>query len=156
MPSPLKFRKKRRLYLLVASLLSVASITALTLTVLEETLVFFYAPSDLVGTTKKANPSAGQVIRLGGLVAENSLRRAEGSHKVEFIVTDQKENITVTYTGILPDLFREGQGVVAQGIYHQDGGFQAHSVLAKHDENYMPREVSDALKKTGRWQQIEQ
>lgn len=147
MSSTAKLRKKRRLYLVLAGLLVLGTVTSLTLTALDETLVFFYSPSDLKAKSLKP----GQVIRLGGLVAEGSLERHDAKMQVQFVVTDMAEDVTVTYAGILPDLFREGQGVVAQGSF-QGQMFHAQSVLAKHDENYMPKEVTEALKKTGHWQ----
>ena len=109
---------------------------------------FFYTPSDIV-TDGKAHP--GQRIRLGGLDVKISVKR-NGQH-VSFVVTDTDKTLAVSYTGILPDLFREGQGVVAEGKLDTAGVFVADTVLAKHDENYMPKEVADALKKEGCWQE---
>jgi cytochrome c-type biogenesis protein CcmE len=111
--------------------------------------VFFYGPSDLAA--KAIGP--GRRIRIGGLVEMQSLRRADDGHGVDFRVTDGKADIAVIYDGVLPDLFREGQGVVAEGRLRGDGAFVATSVLAKHDEKYMPPEVADALEKAGRWQE---
>jgi cytochrome c-type biogenesis protein CcmE len=140
-------RKKRRLYIVLAGLIMLALAAGLTLFAMRDSLVFFYTPSDL--TEKEVNP--GQRIRLGGLVAEGSVE-SEGA-TVRFIVTDLTAEMPVTYTGILPDLFREGQGVVAEGSLLPDGTLEASSVLAKHDENYMPKEVADKLKDSGRWQE---
>jgi cytochrome c-type biogenesis protein CcmE len=141
-------RKRRRLLALAAALLALGSAAALALTALNDTLVFFYSPSELAG--KELPP--GRAFRLGGLVEEGSLATgADGT--VSFRVTDLKQAIPVSYKGVLPDLFREGQGVVAQGALAADGTFAATEVLAKHDETYMPPEVADALKKSGRWQE---
>jgi len=114
---------------------------------LEDSIVFFYSPSDVA--EKRIKP--GQRIRLGGLVEEGSVKRGEKT-TVQFTVTDTAKTISVMYTGVLPDLFREGQGVVTEGKLGSDGVFIADSVLAKHDENYMPPEVAEALKKQGVWQ----
>ena len=141
-------RKRRRLLALGAALLALGAAAALALTALNDTLVFFYSPSELAG--KELPP--GRAFRLGGLVEEGSLTTA-GDGTVSFRVTDLKGAIPVTYKGVLPDLFREGQGVVAQGALSADGSFAATEVLAKHDETYMPPEVADALKKSGRWQE---
>lgn len=119
----------------------------LTLFAMRDSLVFFYTPSELA--QKQVKP--GQRIRLGGLVAEGSVEK-DGT-TFHFLVTDLTADLPVTYTGILPDLFREGQGVVAEGHLLQDGTLEATSVLAKHDENYMPKEVADKLKESGRWQE---
>lgn len=138
--------KRRRLWLLVAALLCLGGATALTLAAFEESLAYFYSPSDL----KAAPPPAERAIRLGGLVAEDSVERLEGE-KVHFAVTDLVESVTVAYEGALPDLFREGQGVVVEGRLAPGGLFQAETVLAKHDENYLPKEAVDALKAAGEW-----
>ncbi len=121
----------------------------MVLAAFNDNLVFFYGPSDLAA---KAIPP-GRRIRIGGLVEQQSLRQQAGGHSVDFRVTDGKTDIVVSYDGVLPDLFREGQGVVAEGRLRGDGVFVATSVLAKHDEKYMPPEVADALKKAGRWQE---
>jgi cytochrome c-type biogenesis protein CcmE len=119
----------------------------LVLVALRDTIVFFHTPSEIAA--KGVGP--GQRIRLGGLVATGSLKRGTGS-TVEFAVTDNAKSIDVRYTGILPDLFREGQGVVAEGVLDPSGRFVADTVLAKHDETYMPPEVAKALKQQGVWQ----
>jgi len=124
------------------AVLSIAAI--LVLFALRDTVVFFHTPSDVA--EKKIE--AGQRFRLGGLVAEGSVKRGEGA-KVDFGVTDTLKTLPVTYQGILPDLFREGQGVVAEGKLTRDGVFIADSVLAKHDENYMPPEVAKSLEQRG-------
>ena len=142
-------RKRRRLYAVLAgmSLLGVAA--ALVATAFQDSLVFFFTPSQAAAK----NVPAGQRIRLGGLVEEGSVERERGTPLVRFRVTDNERAVVVTYAGSLPDLFREGQGVITQGSFKPDGTFNADEVLAKHDENYMPPEVADALKKTGRWQE---
>ena len=142
-------RKRRRLIALVVGLGLLGSATAMVLAAFNENLVFFYGPSELA---EKAIP-AGRRIRIGGLVEQQSLVRQADSHGIGFRVTDGKTVIGVVYDGVLPDLFREGQGVVAEGRLRGDGVFAASSVLAKHDEKYMPPEVADALKKAGRWQE---
>jgi cytochrome c-type biogenesis protein CcmE len=140
-------RKRRRLILLLACGLGLGSAAALTLSAFSDNLVFFVSPSDLA----KSNPGT-RSVRLGGLVAEGSLQRSsDGQPTARFKVTDGAANVDVTYKGILPDLFREGQGVVALGNMQPDGVFRASEVLAKHDESYMPKEVADALKRSGRW-----
>jgi len=123
----------------------VAAAAALTMTAFQKNLLFFFSPSDVMAGEAPENQS----FRLGGLVTAGSLKHLENELTVEFIVTDFAHSIPVRYTGILPDLFREGQGVVAQGQIDADGIFTADEVLAKHDENYMPPEVADALERTG-------
>ncbi len=142
-------RKRRRLLALVLGLGMLGAATAMVLAAFNDNLVFFYGPSDLIA--KGINP--GRRIRIGGLVEKQSLRREADGRSVGFRVTDGKTDILVVYDGALPDLFREGQGVVAEGRLRADGVFVATSVLAKHDEKYMPPEVADALKKAGRWQE---
>ncbi|WP_106751985.1 cytochrome c maturation protein CcmE [Pannonibacter carbonis] len=139
-------RKQRRLTLIGAAAVVLASAAGLILYALNDQIVFFQTPTDVVA---KQIPS-GQRIRLGGLVEEGSIERSEDA-KVSFRVTDTANTVPVTYVGILPDLFREGQGVVTEGIVGPDGIFRADSVLAKHDENYVPKEVADALKAQGVW-----
>lgn len=140
-------RKQQRLALVGGGLTLLAGAVLLVLIALNNTITYFYSPSDLAALeTKPQGP-----IRIGGLVESDSLERLEDG-KVRFSVTDGKERFMVEYTGLLPDLFREGQGVVAQGELGTDNVFVAKQVLAKHDENYMPPEVADALKKSGRWQ----
>jgi len=139
-------RKRRRLAIVLASMGALGLAAALVLMAFEDNLVFFYSPSELV---EKQVPE-GRRVRIGGLVEEQSVERRGDT--VAFRVTDTARATQVTYTGILPDLFREGQGVVVEGALQGDGTFRAASVLAKHDESYMPREVADALKKQGHWQ----
>jgi cytochrome c-type biogenesis protein CcmE len=119
---------------------------ALMLNALRDSIVFFNSPTDVV---EKHVPS-GTRIRLGGLVKDGSLERGDNM-SVRFEVTDGKNGIPVNYQGVLPDLFREGQGVVAEGALDASGSFRADSILAKHDEKYMPKEVADALKRSGHW-----
>jgi cytochrome c-type biogenesis protein CcmE len=139
-------RKQRRLTLIGTAAVVLASAAGLILYALNDQIVFFQTPTDVVA---KQIP-AGQRIRLGGLVEEGSVQRSDDA-KVSFKVTDTANTVAVTYVGILPDLFREGQGVVTEGIVGPDGIFRADSVLAKHDENYVPKEVADALKAQGVW-----
>jgi cytochrome c-type biogenesis protein CcmE len=140
-------RKKKRLAILCLGLLALGGATAMVLTAFRDNLVFFYSPSELV-----AKPAlASSRMRIGGLVETQSLTHEDGA-RVSFRVTDGKTDIAVSYEGILPDLFREGQGVVAEGRV-KDGVFVASTILAKHDEKYMPPEVAAALKKSGHWQE---
>lgn len=138
-------RKKRRLMLVGLGMLLLGTATALVLTAFQDNLVFFYSPSDV--QTKSVDQ--GRRFRLGGLVEEGSVQK-DGT-TVRFKVTDLNASLPVSYTGILPDLFREGQGVVAEGSLDANGTFKAVEVLAKHDENYMPPEVAESLKKSGKW-----
>ena len=140
-------RKQRRSVLIGVSLAVLGLAVGLVMFALEDSIVFFYSPSDVA--EKQIKP--GQRIRLGGLVEEGSVKRGEKT-TVQFTVTDTAKTISVMYTGVLPDLFREGQGVVTEGKLGSDGVFIADSVMAKHDENYMPPEVAEALKKQGVWQ----
>ena len=140
-------RKSRRLVLISSALATLGLAAGLVLFALRVNVVFFYGPTELV---QKA-PLPGTRLRIGGLVKEGSLVRAPGN-VVTFAVTDKTNDIKVAYTGLLPDLFREGQGVVAEGVLQAPGQFAADNVLAKHDETYMPRDVADALKKQGVWQ----
>ncbi len=142
---PLVKRKHRRLYFILLGGLAVATGIALMLTAFEDSIVFFYSPTEL--TQQSLSP--GQRIRIGGLVETGSV--IKDRDVVTFTVTDTAETLTVVYQGILPDLFREGQGIVAEGVLNAAGVFQAADVLAKHDENYMPPEVADALKAAGEW-----
>ena len=138
-------RKKRRLYFVLAGMTVLGIAAALVLMSFQDSLVFFRSPSDLV---EKPIP-AGRNFRLGGLVEEGSIDSQGVTHR--FRVTDLNETVPVTFDGLLPDLFREGQGVVAEGFLTEEGLFIATNVLAKHDENYMPPEVAEALKKSGQW-----
>ena len=139
-------RKQRRLVLIGSSLAVLALAVGLVLSALRDSIVFFNSPSDVV--EKRVAP--GTRIRLGGLVQPGSVVRGDGT-TVRFEVSDGNTAIPVAYKGILPDLFREGQGVVAEGTLESASLFRADTVLAKHDETYMPKEVADALKKQGHW-----
>jgi cytochrome c-type biogenesis protein CcmE len=143
-------RKQRRLILIGSSLGVLAIAAALVLSALRDSIVFFNSPTDIV----EKKPSAGTRMRVGGLVKPGSLQRGDNL-LIRFDVTDGNKDVSVRYQGIVPDLFREGQGVVAEGKLDGGGVFVADTVLAKHDEKYMPREVVDALKKTGHWQEGE-
>ena len=142
-------RKTLRLYLLVASLCLLGVGLGLTLYAFQNRIVFFFSPSDIAAS----RPASGQTIRLGGLVEAGSVAKSGDGATTNFRVTDLKNAVVVSYRGVLPDLFREGQGVVVEGQYGPDGNFTASEVLAKHDEKYMPPEVVDALKRSGRWQE---
>ncbi len=139
--------KRRRIYVLVAAAITLGGAAALVLNAFEDSLVFFLTPTDLKARAAPGN----RMIRIGGLVEEGSLRKSDGGLEVRFAITDLTNRVEVRYRGILPDLFREGQGVVAQGRVGADGVFAASEILAKHDETYMPKEVADALKKSGQW-----
>jgi cytochrome c-type biogenesis protein CcmE len=137
-------RKQRRGVLIGVSVGVLMVAVGLVLYALRDSIVFFHTPSDIA----EKHVAPGQRFRLGGLVAADSVKRGEGA-KVEFVVTDTLKNIPVTYEGVLPDLFREGQGVVAEGKLTPEGVFVADTVLAKHDETYMPPEVAKALEAKG-------
>ena len=139
-------RKQRRLALIGAAAIVLAIATALVLFALRDSIVFFNSPSDIIAKQIKS----GTRLRLGGLVAPGSMVR-DNQLVLLFEVTDGNRSIKLAYHGILPDLFREGQGVVAEGVLEPGGAFRADTVLAKHDETYMPKEVADALKKQGHW-----
>jgi cytochrome c-type biogenesis protein CcmE len=139
-------RKQRRLVLIGGSLAVLAVAAGLVLNAMRDSIVFFTTPTDVA--TKQIAP--GKRFRLGGLVEPGSLVRGDNL-VARFAVTDGNAKLAVSYQGILPDLFREGQGVVAEGSLDGSGGFKADTVLAKHDETYMPKEVADALKKQGHW-----
>ncbi|MDH7806216.1 MULTISPECIES: cytochrome c maturation protein CcmE [unclassified Rhizobium] len=141
-------RKQKRLAIIGGGMSFIVAAVLLVMFAFGQSIAYFYMPADLEKTP--VNP--GTRIRLGGLVAEGSVKRGEG-RTVSFTVTDGEANVPVSYTGILPDLFREGQGVVTEGVFDAaTHGFVADSVLAKHDENYMPKEVADRLKDRGLWQ----
>ena len=140
-------RKRRRLYFVITGLTMLGIAAALVLIALEDNIVFFHSPSEV----KAREILPGENFRIGGLVMEGSVSKAQNGLITNFEVTDLGESVTVKYKGILPDLFREGQGVVAEGVLQSDGIFFAREVLAKHDENYMPPEVAEALKKSGNW-----
>ena len=139
-------RKQKRLTVVLGGLAFLAAAAGLTFYALGQKASYFYMPVDL--TT--ANLQPGQRIRLGGLVEDGTVVRGNGA-TVTFAVTDKQKSVKVTYTGVLPDLFREGQGVITEGSFGPNGVFDADSVLAKHDERYMPKEVADGLKAKGVW-----
>lgn len=140
-------RKQKRLAMIGGIGVVLLGAVLLVTTALRDKIVFFYTPTEIVAEGK-AKP--GERVRIGGLVKEGSVVR--DGEKVSFVVTDTEKDLPVTYVGILPDLFREGQGVVSEGMVGGDGIFAADTVLAKHDENYIPKEVADALKDKGVWQ----
>ncbi len=137
--------KRKRLWLLVGSLAVLGVAATLVLTALNDNIVFFYSPTQVA--EKQLSPD--RRFRLGGLVEAGSVKRS--GQETRFVVTDTQKTVAVIYRGILPDLFREGQGVVAEGSLGPDGVFVAREVLAKHDENYMPPEVAKAIKDAGQW-----
>jgi len=139
-------RKRRRLVLIGAALCVLAVAVGLMLNALRDSIVFFNSPSDVA---QKHLP-AGTRMRIGGLVKPGSVARGDNL-KISFDVTDGNRDIAVAYQGVLPDLFREGQGVVAEGALDAAGQFNADTILGKHDETYMPKEVAYALKKSGHW-----
>ncbi len=141
-------RKQRRATMILSALAVLGVSVGLILYAMTDSIVYFHSPTDVA--EKSVKP--GQRIRLGGLVAEGSVKRGQGT-TVRFTVTDMVKELSVEFTGVLPDLFREGQGVVAEGKINTAGVFVADSVLAKHDENYMPPEVADSLKKSGKWEE---
>ncbi len=135
-------KRSRRKVLILAIVFGVAVAAVLGLTAFEENLLYFYSPTQV----KAGEAPDTHSFRVGGLVVDGSVNRAPDSLKIVFDITDNAETMSIEYTGILPDLFREGQGIVAMGNLSSDGQFVAQEVLAKHDENYMPPEVADALK----------
>ena len=141
-------KQKRRVAFAVALVVASAGAAALVLTALKDNVLYFYSPSDI--ETHHVQP--GMAFRIGGLVAPHSVRHGAGAG-LSFTVTDGKSSVPVSYRGVLPALFREGQGVVALGALDSAGTFAATEVLAKHDEKYMPPEVVDALKRSGRWKE---
>ena len=143
-------RRSRRLALIAVALAVIGLAAGVALYALRDNIVFFYSPTEVA--EKSVQP--GSRLRVGGLVKTDTLVRSEGQ-KVDFVVTDGAHDLKVVYQGLLPDLFREGQGVVAEGVLEAPGQLRAETILAKHDERYMPREVVDALKKQGRWQEGE-
>jgi cytochrome c-type biogenesis protein CcmE len=143
-------KKHRRLAFAAVILLASAGAAALTLYALKDNVLYFYSPSDVAA--KHVQP--GVAFRIGGLVSAHSVQRGPGAD-VRFSVDDGKRSIPVVYHGVLPALFREGQGVVALGALDGSGVFRATEVLAKHDERYMPPEVVDALKRSGRWKETQ-
>ncbi len=144
-------RKQRRLGVVLLGLTMLGISAALVLNAFEDSIVFFYSPTDLV--TKDV--PRDKRLRIGGLVQQGSVRRDADGVTVRFGVTDTANTVQVVFRGLLPDLFREGQGIIAEGRFEGAAGFRADEILAKHDENYMPPEVADALKKAGTWKGAE-
>jgi cytochrome c-type biogenesis protein CcmE len=142
-------RKQKRLALVVGGMASLGVAAALVLSAFNDNLVFFYSPSDVA----QKQPAAGRALRIGGLVEENSVTKLDGGKRIEFKVTDGAHDLAVSYVGVPPSLFREGQGVIAEGKLDASGMLRADSILAKHDERYMPPEVVEALKKSGQWRE---
>lgn len=142
----MRLRQKQRLALVALAILLVGGATGLVLAALQDKVAFFVTPTQVA----ERSLEPGRRFRLGGLVVDGSIRR-ETDGSVSFAITDTAQQVQVTYHGLLPDLFRDGQGVVTDGVLRADGVFEASEVLAKHDENYMPKEVADALKQSGHW-----
>ena len=143
-PKSRKARRRLTVLLVAAPILALA--VGLSLYAMRDAVVFFYGPSE----AKAKHVPAGRVVRIGGLVETGSVRRLPDG-AMAFKIADHASDVTAVYKGELPDLFREGQGVVAQGAFGASGEFDASQVLAKHDERYMPKEVVQALKKSGEW-----
>ncbi|WP_417483342.1 cytochrome c maturation protein CcmE [Maricaulis sp.] len=143
----MRHRNRRLATIALAALVLVAAVS-LGLFAMRDAVVFFYSPSEIAAEP----PLAGERVRVGGLVLEDSIEGPATGDGVVFVITDRVENVTAAYVGILPDLFREGQGVIAEGRFREDGVFQAETVLAKHDERYMPPEVAEALRDAGLWE----
>ncbi len=145
----MRSRKKRRLYLLLACAVAVGSATALSLTAFSSTLTYFLGPREVLAK----DPAPGMSFRLGGIVQVGSVNTviSDGTPTTHFRVTDGQASVPVTFTGVLPDLFREGQGVVAIGSMTTGGKFSADEVLAKHGASYMPKDVEESLKDAGKW-----
>lgn len=144
--------KHQRLLFLLASLLVMAVAASAILYSFRDNMVFFYTPSQLKDKRNEAGFKGTRAMRIGGLVKKGSIKNLPDGG-IRFIVTDLTAELPVTYRGLVPSLFRDGQGVVAQGTLDASGGMVAESILAKHDEKYMPRDVVDALKKSGEWKE---
>lgn len=140
-------RRHRTMLIIALGAIVLGGAVAIGSVALKKTASFFYAPADVAQNP----PKIGQAVRLGGLVANGSVKKLDNG-VVEFLVTDNSaKDIKVSYQGVVPDLFREGQGVIAEGKFTSPDIFKAEKILAKHDENYVPKEVADALKKSGEW-----
>ncbi len=144
--------RRRRLAFVLFIVFGVGIAVSLTLYALQQNISLFYAPSQI----SSGDAPLGRSIRVGGLVVAGSVQRDPKTLLVTFVLTDNAAQLPVRFEGILPDLFREGQGIVARGVLAEDGSLQAEEVLAKHDENYMPPEVADSLKQAGTWQHMQQ
>ncbi len=134
--------RRKRLFAVIAIVAGVAAAAALAMLAFEDNLLYFYNPSQVIA----GEAPKDRVFRIGGMVTEGSVQRTDGSLAVRFVVTDYRQSVPVRYEGLLPDLFKEGKGVIAHGRLAADGEFVADEVLAKHDENYMPPEVAESLK----------
>jgi len=141
--------KKRRLYLVLGGMSLLGLAVCLVIFAFQDNLVFFYSPTEIA----EEEVSSDRRIRVGGLVEEGSVISEGDGLTTRFRITDLSQTLSITYTGILPSLFREGQGVIVQGYLQNSMTFVADEVLAKHDENYMPPEVAEALKKSGQWKE---
>ena len=141
-----RIKRKKRLFIIFLAFLALSISGFLILNASRDSLIYFYSPSEIL----EKQGLQEKIIRIGGLVEENSVSY-KNSTRIEFNVTDGNKKILVTYIGILPDLFREGQGVICEGKLNALGIFEANRILAKHDENYMPPEVAEKLKKSGKW-----
>ena len=141
-----RIKRKKRLFIIFLAFLALSISGFLILNASRDSLIYFYSPSEII----EKQGLQEKIIRIGGLVEENSVSY-KNSTRIEFNVTDGNKKILVTYIGILPDLFREGQGVICEGKLNALGTFEANRILAKHDENYMPPEVAEKLKKSGKW-----
>lgn len=137
--------RRRRMVLVGLILLGVGGAVALALTAFQENILYYYTPSDV----SAGKAPSDRLFRVGGMVTAGSFKREPGSLEARFVLTDYENEVTVSYTGVLPDLFREGQGIIARGKLGDGGLFVAEEVLAKHDENYMPPHVADTLRKQG-------
>lgn len=144
--------KHKRLILILASLVVMGLAAAAILYSFRENMVFFYTPTQLKEKQSAAHFDSKRPVRIGGLVKKGSIKNLK-SGGIHFIITDLQSELPVTYQGLVPSLFRDAQGVVAQGSFDQNGLLIAETILAKHDEKYMPREVIDALKQSGQWQE---
>ena len=145
-------RKQRRMSFILAGLATIGIAAALVLTAFEDSIVYFHSPTDIA---TRSDLRKDRRLRIGGLVKPGSWKRGSDGLTHQFFVTDTAHDIRVAYKGIMPDLFREGQGVVMEGRLMPNGSFRADEVLAKHDENYMPKEVAESLKKAGVWKGAE-
>ena len=142
-------RRKKRFGIVLAILVGIGSMVGLMVYALGQNMDLFYTPTELVmGKPDGTKPEVGQRLRIGGMVVDGSVRRDQESLKVSFDLADVGPKVTVVYEGILPDLFREGQGIVAQGVLVNSNTIEAFEVLAKHDEEYMPPEIAEAMEKT--------
>lgn len=143
-------KKKRRIQMIIAGGVALAASVAIGGFAFNDSIVFFFPPTELIAKAETGEAGPTRRIRLGGMVEEDSVVRTDEGAEIRFGVTDHESVVPVVYAGVLPDLFREGQGVVAEG-YFRDGVFEADIILARHDEKYMPREIADALKEQGEW-----